>query len=203
MSPPDEARTERPPHGPARIAALERDYERLRRSQRRLRIAVGVLTLAAAMLILAAATDAPPDELELRELRIVQEDGTPRLVLTSQVPRSIHFYGRRLIRNSPDASGIVFHDEDGMEQGAVGVLDRGGLVMGMDSKTGQNGSLTVAPDGRAASFSLWTNRGERHRLQLSVHTERGPVLEMTRARERVLRLPRPDTAGTAAEDTDE
>lgn len=181
-----------------RLAELEREHDRLRRSQKRLRVAVVALAVAAAApLISAAATpDRRPSELEVRELRIVGEDGTPRMVLTPQISREVIFYGRRIIRNSPDAAGIVFYDADGLEQGAAAVPDRGGLLLGLDSKTGQNGALGISPDGRSADLSFWTNRGGRHRLSLGIDADEGPSLEMTRNGEQVLRLPRAEGDGT-------
>lgn len=194
----DESETGAGDGGQDRLETLERRCRRMRRSQRRMRWALVLLgTLAAVPLLTAAAPDGPRESLEVRELRIVQEDGTPRMVMSSQVSREALFYGRRVIRNSPDAAAIVFHDGDGMEQGALAVGDRGGLMMGMDSKTGQNGGLFVSPDGRAVDLSFWLTRGPRHRLELEVDAEDGPALEMVRDGETVVRLPR-DTAATGA-----
>jgi hypothetical protein len=159
--------------------------------------------LATVPVLTAAAPDGPRESLEVRELRIVQEDGTPRMVMSSQVSREALFYGRRVIRNSPDAAAIVFHDGDGMEQGALAVGDRGGLMMGMDSKTGQNGGLFVSPDGRSVDLSFWLTRGPRHRLELEVDADDGPVLEMVRDGERVVRLPRDTTTAGTREGADE
>lgn len=186
------------PGGADRLDELEREHERLRGKLRRLRLAVAALAVAAAVpLVAAAAPDGPAGELEVRELRVVGEDGTPRLVLSSQISQEALFYGRRVIRNSPDAAGVVFHDGDGQEQGAIAVPDAGGIGMGLDSKTGQNGGLFVSPDGRSMDFSFWTTRGQQHRLSLGIDTDEGPSLEMVRAGEPVLRLPRADSAGAS------
>lgn len=205
MSPPNDGEKNGPDGRRNRYRELERECERLRRSHRRLRAAVAVLAVAAAVPLVSAATSVgTPGELEVEELRIVGEDGTPRMVITSQISREAVFYGRRIIRNSPDAAGIVFHDADGMEQGAIAALDAGGIGMGLDSKTGQNGGLFVSPDGRSMDFSFWANRGGEHRLSLGIEASEGPVLRMTRAGEEVLRLPETDEGGDeGGEDSDE
>jgi len=190
--------------GRARLDALERRCRRLRRSQRRLRWALVLLgVLATVPILTAAAPDGPRESLEARELRIVEEDGTTRMVISPQVSQEALFYGRRVIRRSPDAAAIVFHDGDGMEQGALAVGDRGGLMMGMDSKTGQNGGLFVSPDGRTVDLSFWLTRGPNHRLELEVDAEDGPALEMVRDGETVVRLPRDTAASRAEEGADE
>lgn len=179
-----------------RLDELTREHDRLRSSQRRLRIAVAFLALVAALPLVsaAAAPDRALGELEVRELRIVDEAGTPRFVFTSgEHLNEALFYGRRFRRQLPPSAALVFHDADGQEQGAIAVPDRGGIVMGLDSKTGQNGAITVTPGGTSANVFFRTNRGSDHALQIGVQSDGGPYLRMTRDGERVLRLPREES----------
>ena len=201
MSPPLDERMEASDETSDRLRRLERECDRLRRSQRRLRMGAAVLALIAAVPLVSAATsDRGAGELTVEKLRIVGEDGTPRMVLGGQISREAVFYGRRIQRNSPDAAGIVFHDGDGMEQGALVAPDAGGIGMGLDSKTGQNGSLFISPGGRSMDLSFWTTRGSTHRLSLGIDPAEGPVLEMTRDGEEVLHLPRGDDGEDRSEE---
>lgn len=184
-----------------RLADLAQEHESLRRSQRRLRMVVAALAVAVAVpLISAATTGRVANELVVEEIELVGEDGTTRMHLTPQISREAVTYGRRIIRGSPDAAGIVFYDEDGEEQGAMAVLDAGGIGMGLDSKTGQNGGLFVSPDGRSMDLSFWSNRGGGHRIDLGIDAGEGPSLEMQRGGEQVLRLPRPGGDGSGKGD---
>lgn len=180
------------------MEALEEEHARLRRTVRRLRLAVVGLAMAAVVpVLLAASDDRVRGELEVEELRIVDDNGTDRLVLGTGSFEETSLYGRRIRRPLPPSAAIIFHDADGQEMGALAVPDQGGLVMGLDSKTGQNGSIFVSPDGRSASIGFWTNRGGDHTLQIGVESEGGPFLRMSRGGEPVLRLPRSDKGDEA------
>lgn len=181
MSPSDDDGAGGPAGRTDRLAELEREHGRLRRRLRRLRLAVLALAVAAAVPLVAAATgDRARGELEVRELRIVDDEGTSRLVLGTGTFEETLFYGKRIRRPSPPSAAIVFHDADGQEQGALAVPDRGGLVMGLDSTTGQNGAITVTPDGTSANVFFRTNRGGEHALQIGVQSDGGPFLRIAR-----------------------
>lgn len=193
MAPSDDEAMDSGSEPASRIAELERRQDSLRRRLRRLRLAMAGLAVAASVpLVMAATADRTRGELEVEELRIVDGNGTPRLVLGTGDFQEALFYGQRIRRPLPPSAAIVFKDADGQEMGALAVPDRGGLVMGLDSKTGQNGAITVTPDGTSANIFFRTNRGGDHALQIGVSSDAGPYLRMTRGGEPVLRLPRPE-----------
>jgi hypothetical protein len=101
----------------------------------------------------AAPLGAPPsDSLRLRELVVVDQNGTPRVRIAAPLPDPI-MLGKRFKRGG-DVSGIIIYDAEGNE--------RGGYVTDED----RNAALTLDEINRAAVHIGVNDRGEMH-LQLS------------------------------------
>lgn len=96
------------------------------------------------------------DELVVRRLVVLDEDGRPRIVLGQDAAdterRSRHV-------------GLTLHDPDGSERFGLGVTEDGGVTMGFDAPRGVGSAmpdrlaLSVDADGRAAVM-LINNRTE-------------------------------------------
>jgi hypothetical protein len=138
----------------ARIAALERRCARLSRGVAAL-LALGVLLVMAQLARDARASQAakgaaaPDGVLTLRELVVVDPDGTPRVRIAAPLPDPI-MLGKRF-RRGDAVSGILIYDAEGNE--------RGGYVTGDVSR---DAALTLDEINRAAIHLGVGDRGEMH-----------------------------------------
>lgn len=106
-----------------------------------------------------------PETLRLRQLAIVDEKGTERVVLGSPVPDPM-MGGVRQKRRSP-ATGMIINDATGDERGGFSVLDDGSLVSCFDTKGGEGTCMFVLPSG-ARGFLVNGEKGtERTMLGLT------------------------------------
>ncbi|MFG0284304.1 MAG: hypothetical protein ACF8R7_07765 [Phycisphaerales bacterium JB039] len=133
-------------------ANLDRRLAELERRLGRTRAALGTLLLLGAGGLLAAlAVPAEPQpeiagEFRARRIVVVDEAGTPRIVL-GQDPADTQRRSR--------AAGITIHDRHGHERGGMGTMDDGSVVLALDAPVGVGSpmrdriGLVVWPDGSA------------------------------------------------------
>ena len=123
------------------------------------------------------------DELVVRRLYVVDGAGVNRIVIGAANPSPL-FFGRRFRREIADDPGIIFHNAEGTEQGGILAVGDGGLLLGMDSLTGEIGGLHVAPDGRSARLVFGNIDGSAS-MQIGYVAD-SPVLTLQEDGERVL-----------------
>lgn len=177
----------------SRVDRLERANERLRRWL----LGAGVLLALVVPGLVGwtafggdgARGNATFNELRVRQLVLEDEQGMPRLELTTDTPDP-PLYGRRFLRQGGGQAGIIFYDGDGMEQGGLVTGHRGGISMGVDSKAGQQGSLWVNAPGSEAGIEFYLPAEDgQHRAALTVSEEGGPRLLLMRDGDTVARIP--------------
>lgn len=183
-----------------RVGRLERANERLRR----LLLVAGVVAALVVPGLVGWTAFGGEDsrgtarfgDLHVRRLVLEDEQGMPRLELTTDTPDP-PLYGRRFIRQGGGQAGIIFYDADGMEQGGLVTGHRGGIMLGVDSKAGQQGSLWVnAPGSRAGIEFYLPGSGGQHRASLTVSEETGPRLLLIRDGDTASRFPETGSAVT-------
>ena len=135
--------------------------EQIRRLERRLRfvsVAVGLLLLALVGVgTLAWQQNAPPDELRLRSLVIVDENGVERIRLGGELPDAV-IQGRRVPRGAR-AAGILLYDDTGQERGGyVTFSPSGNVALTLDTRHGQVALFAADPDDGAVA-RLWHGDG--------------------------------------------
>lgn len=93
-------------------------------SRSSLAIYSGVLTLAFASVVLMGARKSAPnasfDQITVRRINVVEPDGTTRLVISNhaEFPGS-YFMGKEYPRTDRDATGMIFIDDEGTENGGL------------------------------------------------------------------------------------
>jgi hypothetical protein len=114
------------------------------RLERRLTFTICGWLLTLLMLLLSAWTlrsqaaqqpKAQPEVLRVRQLVVVDEKDTDRIVLGAPVPGP-QVRGKRLKRRSP-GTGIQANDASGNERAGLAILDDGSVVMGIDDELGR------------------------------------------------------------------
>lgn len=133
-----------------RIGALERKVDDLKRSRRRLQTIVGGMLLAAAAIGLGALAATPvQDTIVARNIVIVDQDGTPRVLIGAPLPDP-PILGRRVPRGDV-AHGILLFDATGSERGGYVTFDGSGVAMiSVDTSTTMVGRLAAGPIGGGA-----------------------------------------------------
>lgn len=137
-----------------RIALLEAQLHHLSTSQRRLRWALGATLLAIALFfgVGFVSEGQTADLVKTRSLLVVDEAGTPRVIIGAPVDDKKYM---NFERNRP-MFGIAICDAKANEQIGIGVADDGSVGLGLDCKPGVGNpanreriNLGVAPDGSA------------------------------------------------------
>lgn len=137
-----------------RIALLEAQLHRLSTSQRRLRWMLGatLLMLAALFGVGFVSEGQTADLVKTRALLVVDEAGTPRVIIGAPVDDKKYM---NFERNKP-MFGIAICDAKSNEQIGIGVADDGSAGLGLDCKPGVGNpanreriNFGVAPDGSA------------------------------------------------------
>ncbi len=138
---------------------LER-LERLERANRRLRAVAqtgGLALLVLVGLVLAGfsrrvrvPTVLRADSLRLRELTVVDGNGTVRVRIAARFPDAV-MNGRRTPRGD-NAAGVMLYDRTGQERGGYVTFDRSGVIgLTLDSRERQVAYIVAEPDGAAAA----------------------------------------------------
>lgn len=127
----------------ARLAQLE---ARLSRRSLRERWLTAALAVSVAALIGGAAT--APDTLTLKRLTIVDDAGTPRMIIGSNLPEP-PMLGRRAGRGAV-ANGVLLIDKNGTERGSFVTLDDSdSAMMSLDNVGRMAVQLAALPYGGA------------------------------------------------------
>lgn len=108
----------------ARIADLE---ARLSQRSARERLLTVALAMSAAAFIGGAAASDAPDQLTLKRLTIVDDAGTPRMIIGSHLPDP-PMLGRRAGRGMT-GHGILLVDQNGTERGSFITIDESDSAM--------------------------------------------------------------------------
>lgn len=169
--------------------------ERTKKLERRLKIStvgwlmtVGLLLLPAwAWQATSASSDKLPDTLRLRQLTIVDGNGTERVVIGAPVPEPI-MLGKRFTRGGK-ASGILLFDEEGNERSGYVTTDGyPNVLFTLDSLERQHALLLTEPHG-ATTFMAWDGDNS---FELNVD-RKSPKLKITRQGQTVFEQPAPET----------
>jgi hypothetical protein len=140
------------------------DTERIARLERKLNAAFAVIAVlgGGALVATLRAQPGPPDVLRVRQITIVDQKGTGRLILGAPLPDPI-VDGRRVRRNGA-VSGMVVLDARGNERGGFATGDSSGEVfIGLDSEESQEVLLLSNPDG-GSHLSISSGRGNMARI---------------------------------------
>lgn len=140
--------------------------DRILRLERKVNIAFAVAAFVIAGSLVATVTAQPgsPDVLRIRQLTIVDEKGTDRLVLGAPLPNPV-VNGRRVPRSGA-ISGMVVLDANGNERGGFATGDASAeAFIGLDSEKSQEVLLLANPDGGS---HLSISDGNRNLARLGV-----------------------------------
>lgn len=105
-------------------------------NQKFLAVYSGVLTLAFALVVVLGTLRPVPnasfDQITVHRINVIEPDGTTRMVLSNrtQFPGS-YYMGKEHPRTDRDATGILFNDDEGTENGGLifgGKKDKNGLT---------------------------------------------------------------------------
>jgi hypothetical protein len=138
--------------------------ERLAALERRVRALTVTLAVAVAAFLVVTLRAQPgvTDNLRVRQITVVDANGTERVWIGAPVPDPIN-QGRRVPRNGP-VSGMILLDAKGNERGGFVTSDPGGSVfIGLDSEQRQEALFLVNAEG-GGHVSLYDNQGNRARL---------------------------------------
>jgi hypothetical protein len=105
-------------------------------SQKFLTIYSGTLTLAFAGVVLIGARKPAPnasfDQITVHRINVIEPDGTTRMVLSDKAEfPGAYFLGKEYPRTDRDATGMLFNDEEGTENGGLifgGKKDKDGVT---------------------------------------------------------------------------
>jgi hypothetical protein len=104
--------------------------------QRFLAVYSSLLTLSFAWVVLVgarnSATSASFDQITVHRINVIEPDGTTRMVVSNNAEFPGSFYmGKEYPRSDRDATGILFNDEEGTENGGIifgGKKDKAGVT---------------------------------------------------------------------------
>lgn len=95
-----------------------------------------------------------PSSVTLEELKIVDANGTVRVILSGDVPDPV-INGQTLNRGNT-AAGVILYDIDGQERSGYLTFDEGSLVgLTLDSKTEMQARFIADAEG-TVSMKMWT-----------------------------------------------
>lgn len=151
----------------------------------------GVLTLVFAVVVLTGATSTRSegfDTIDVQRINVREADGTLRMVISSEGRFPGAIFGDREYPHPRDAAGMIFLNDEGMENG--GLIFGGGK--GEDGEVDSGGHLSFDPYDRdqAVALSQIQNDGRIVRAGLLVNdTGSRSVEALLRELERIGTLP--------------
>jgi hypothetical protein len=133
------------------LARLSRRERRLWAAVAGMAIVFGALFVAEAHMIHKAAN---PESLTLRRLDIVDERGTPRVILAAPAPPPMRF--GKVGRRDGSVSGVLIADATGTERGGYVTSDGndGNALLTLDAQGKQTVLFLAEPDGPTL-FRVW------------------------------------------------
>lgn len=172
--------------------------QRMARLERRLRIAQCTAVLGVAFGLFsgistingqAVASSAKlsiskvPDVLTVRQLNIVDANGTTRVKIGSPLPTAV-VDGKKLRsrggRPQDSMSGILLFDATGQERSGYATVDRGysNVLLTLDDENGRQHAMFIAEPGGATTLRLF-NADTKDRVDVGIR-EDGPLISMVR-----------------------
>jgi hypothetical protein len=140
--------------------------QRIRRLERQVRV---LYAAAAALLVVlglsvANSKSGPPDTLRVRQITVVDANGTERVWIGAPVPDPVK-QGKQLKRKGA-AAGIILLDADGDERGGFLTADASKEIwLGLDSKKGQEATFLANPSG-GTHLTLSNAAGDQAKVSL-------------------------------------
>jgi hypothetical protein len=122
---------------------------RLARLERRLRLTQAAWILSLVGVVVAGAglaQPATPDEITVRRLNVVDEQGVARVIIAAPTPNP-RIGGKEFPRRSP-GYGVMLNDAEGNERGGFGMSGDGRVMMMLDHPSKEAVGMFVFPDGR-------------------------------------------------------
>jgi hypothetical protein len=104
---------------------------------------VCVVALLILMLLAAWQSTKPQENLRVRELSIVDGNGTARLIFGAPVPNPV--VDGKVHERRTQATGIIFNDSSGNERGGFGMLDDGSMNLCFDDQKVERNCLFFMP----------------------------------------------------------
>jgi hypothetical protein len=151
----------------------------------------GVLTLAFAAVVLTGATSLRSDKfdtIDVQRINVREPDGTLRMVVSNKAGFPGAIFGDREYKHPRGVAGMIFYNDEGMENG--GLVFNG--KQGADGKSDSEGHLSFDPYDRdqAVALSQAESDGEVVRAGLQVNdTSSRSVEGLLREMERIDSLP--------------
>ena len=168
--------------------------ERTKKLERRLKLStfgwlltVGLFLLPAwAWQATSASSEKLPDTLRLRQLTIVDGNGTERVVIGAPLPEPI-ILGKRSTRGGVNANGILLFDEEGNERSGYITTDGyPNVLFTLDSLERQHALFMTEPHG-STSLLAWDADNS---FQLNLNRD-SPKLKITQKGQTIFEQPLP------------
>ncbi|MGA2002037.1 MAG: hypothetical protein ABSG70_01570 [Terriglobales bacterium] len=110
-----------------------------------------------------------PQKLRVRELAVVDERGTERVLLAAPLPEPMGKEGKRGTRGGGTLSGIIIADATGTERGGYATGDSyANAILTLDGQGHQTVLLLAEPDG-STMFRIWN--GEKGSITMGVEDD--------------------------------
>ena len=179
----------------ARLLACENQITRLRRTLALVVLSLGGLGAAAltGFSIPSPPIQAPLDSLRVRQLIVVDTDGTVRARVGANLPDAM-VHGRRLPRGDV-AAGVLLYDHTGLERGGYVTFNTSGSVaLTLDSRERQVAVFAAGPSGDAGAAIRLFRKDDWAELKVD---DGGPHVSVGRSGALAFMQPEP-TASEAA-----
>jgi len=114
--------------------------------------------------------------LRVRELIVVDANGTERVRIAAPLPESL-VLGKRIVRGSA-ISGILMFDAEGNERSGYGTDDNtGNMLFTLDSPGAQHVLFSASRQG-VPILRMWGHNSKQDFLRLGVSSEDGPQIQL-------------------------
>jgi hypothetical protein len=158
---------------------------RTKRLERQLRVCTVLWLMTVGVLLTTGFQEkgpATPENLRVRQLTVVDRNGTPRLMLGAPLPDPV-MHGKVQKRRSA-ATGLLLNDANGDERGGLALLDDGTMGATFDANGRERVSLFLLPDGTAGLMVNDTNGTTR--AQMLVQHGGTPKIQLLDEHEKLL-----------------
>jgi hypothetical protein len=146
-------------------AEMQTMRDRIASLERRAKIMPAAITITVAVLLFAGWQQThDTDVITAKELVVVDDHGTKRLMLGAPLPGPI--MGSKPQTRRSAFNGLVLNDAGSNEVGGIGVMDDGTEVICFDQNGRERACLCVLPDGKASLVLKDGKQGDRIRLNV-------------------------------------